>query len=474
MKALRVGAFFIILAIATAVIIFWKPWSKCDAPKEVCQLVSTLDKHEGVLDSRVTSKELDQDPFAKPELAVEFEFEISDQLDPTESAAVALDIAQQLQAEAHRHNIRSHELTFVAGPPQKHQNPKFEVYPLKVSEEFSDFSDEERLKPSELSEKTSFAFNLRQLGATKVENYSATANSQEQLLTLGRYAAQHNRPTHLLLEDQTLSYTSDKHIDFSEIEFLVEAAQRNGLNDVSIDNSGLTLHLAKDTDSDLLKTTLSWLNHHEPFAEPMAYTVVPHDYANIAEGWVGTKLPDWLIPKPMQLPADESAWPKDQSAPLCEAENLELTLGPPDAASGSRYMSVFAKNISSSSCAVESYPHIDFLNGDGEAQPDVNLQPEPSIALERIVIPVGKTALSTLDWNAMSTSLDPDETVALSIAATKGMKKVKLVPEYEGQKATLDILDGAEVTQSPWVQARNGWALPDEAVKQGQPNSPRP
>lgn len=74
----------------------------------------------------------------------------------------------------------------------------------------------------------------------------------------------------------------------------------------------------------------------------------------------------------------------------------------------------------------------------------------------------------------MSTSLDPDETVALGIAAARGMTPVELAPAVDGQPTTLDILDGARITQSPWVQARAGWTVPSGAFAQQSPARPRP
>ena len=137
-------------------------------------------------------------------------------------------------------------------------------------------------------------------------------------------------------------------------------------------------------------------------------------------------------------------------------------------------MSVYAKNISAHACALRSYPQIDFLNEAGEPQQEVQLQPEPGIMLERVLIPAGQAAISTLEWNAMSTSLDPDQTVALRIRAAKAMASDTLTPEYDGQPVSLDILDGATIAQSPWVQARDGWATAQDALKPSSPNAARP
>ncbi|MGH3652048.1 DUF4232 domain-containing protein [Glutamicibacter sp.] len=474
MNSLRAGAIVFALALVAAIMIIWKPWNSCDAPDEVCDFVAAIEDRDGILGSKVSAEVMDHDAFAKPDLSVDLQFVLSDQLAPVQAEEIVLEMAQRIQAGAHALSLREIDMAFVAGPPQNIPGSKAKTYPLEVSENFSDIGGEERAKPGLLSEKASFAFRLRQLGAASVANYSATAANLEQLLTLGKFAAQANRPTDLALADRSVRYSPENRIVISEIELVINAANRGGFQSASIDNSGLILTVGNDAPAGLEKKTLAWLDHYEPFAEPMAYKLIPRDYADIAEGWVGSKKPEWLIPKPVVLPDEVKSWPANQSAPLCADEDLEIVLGTPDAAAGSRYMPVYAKNISARSCALQSYPQIDFLNEAGEAQPDIALQPEPDILLERVAIPSGEAVISTLDWNAMSTSLDPDQTVALSIAAAKGMKPVQLAPEYDGQPTPLDILDGAQIIQSPWVQARAGWGPPDDAFKPQPPTSPRP
>jgi hypothetical protein len=71
-----------------------------------------------------------------------------------------------------------------------------------------------------------------------------------------------------------------------------------------------------------------------------------------------------------------------------------------------------------------------------------------------------------MQWGAMSTANDPDVTVALDVVPVAGAAPVRLWPEIPADAGlaagatTLDVLDGAEVRVSPWVQAAEGWAVP--------------
>ncbi|MFD1377727.1 DUF4232 domain-containing protein [Micrococcus antarcticus] len=474
MNSLRAGASVIALALIAAILVIWQPWNSCDAPDEVCDFVAAVEDRDGVLGVQMSSEVMDHDVLAAPDLSVDLQFVLSDQLDPAQAEVIVREMAQQIQAGAHALSLRNIDLAFVAGEPQNIPGSKTKTYPLEVSDNFSHFGGEEQAKPGLLGERASFAFRLRGLGAASAANYSATAFNLEQLLALGKFAAQAKHPTDLALADRSVRYSPANRTDIPELQLLIEAAKRGFFESASIDHSGLNLVLGNEAPAEAEKETRLWLERHGPFGEPMPYKLASPRYEVLAEGWVGNKKPQWLIPKPVVLPDKVKSWPANQPAPLCAEGDLEIALGAPDAAAGSRYMAVYAKNISARSCALQSYPQIDFLNEAGDAQPDIELQPEPDILLERVAIPSGEAVISTLDWNAMSTSQDPDETVALVIAAAKGMKPVQLAPQYDGQPTSLDILDGAQIAQSPWVQARDGWAIPGDAFKPQPPATPRP
>lgn len=474
MKPLRAGAIIAALALVAVLLVIWKPWDSCDAPDDVCDFLATVGDRDEVLGSQVSSRVSRQDALAAPDLSVDVQFELADQLDPGQAEAAVTQMAQQIQAGARTPDVQDLDLSFVAGPSRAIPGSKSQAYPLEVTEIFSRATADEQAKPALLGEKAAFAFGLRHHGAASVINGSATADNLDQLLKLGEFAAQAKHPVELALTDHSVRYSPTDSTDISELQFLADAAKRGIFQNASIDNSGLNLTLVIEAPAAAEKETRSWLEEHAAFAEAMPYKLFSAGYEVLAEGWVGDKKPEWLIPRPVALPDNLTSWPQNPSAPWCAEDDLEIVLGTPDAATGSRYLSVHAKNISPRPCALRSYPQIDFLNADGETQPDVQLQPEPGILLERVVIPSDEAVISTLEWNAMSTSLDPDETVALRVAAAKGMTPVELAPAFDGQPATLDILDGAQLRQSPWVQAREGWATPSDAFAEQSPTRPRP
>lgn len=140
---------------------------------------------------------------------------------------------------------------------------------------------------------------------------------------------------------------------------------------------------------------------------------------------------------------------------------MKFELSAPDAAVGSRYLSVYATNISDTPCAVQGVANLEFFNEEGHPQTDVTVTADPGISPESVVIPVGETAMTTMKWGAMSTSQDPDETTSLEIALLPGLEPTKLTPQIEGTDTSLDILDGAKIRVSPWVQALEGWSKPN-------------
>lgn len=474
MKPLRAGAIVAALALIAVLLMVWKPWDSCDAPDDVCDFLATVADRDGVLGSQVSSRVSERDALAAPELSVDVQFELSDQLAPGQAREAVTQMAQDIQAGAPALDMNEIHLSFVAGPSRKIQGSKTKAYPLEVSEIISPAAADEQAKPALLGEKAAFAFGLRHHGAASVINGSATADNLEQLLKLGEFTAQAKHPAELVLADHSVRYSATDRTDMSELQLLADAAKRGIFQNASIDNSGLNLTLGNQAPAAAEQETHVWLEQHEAFDEAMPYKLFSAGYEVLAEGWVGGKKPESLIPRPVVLPDNVTSWPQDPSAPWCAEDELDIALGTPDAAAGSRYLPVFAKNTSAGPCALRSYPQIAFLNADGDAQPDVQLQPEPGILLERVTIPAGEAVISTLEWNAMSTSLDPDETVALGIAAARGMTPVELAPAVDGQPTTLDILDGARITQSPWVQARDGWTVPSGAFAQQSPARPRP
>jgi hypothetical protein len=194
---------------------------------------------------------------------------------------------------------------------------------------------------------------------------------------------------------------------------------------------------------------------------PVAYTVTEPGYATLLDGWVGGAAPPEPEPRTVPLPDGVTPWPEAPAAPACSGDDLELTLGTPDAAAGGRYLGVLARNVSGGPCALEGVPGLAFRNAEGEPQRNVTVAPQPGIVPGRVVVPAGGQAMATLQWRAMSTALDPDVTTRVEVTPVPGADPVRLVPREPGDSGgatTLDVLDGAEVRVGPWAQAVEGWS----------------
>jgi len=463
MKPRRLGAIIAALILAVAVVLIWKPWDtliSCDAPQEYCALASELSQREGIssttIDLEVTAVDAKDGNSSQASWTVK----LDEHLDPERAGDAAQWASMRIRSFVGQQSKVHSSVRFVAGEPKDSAVPDLALYPLDVSDS------------KDVKEQVVQAFALRQLGAQSVSQGSAVAADVQGLKVLGDYAAQHDEPVTLSLEDASLMYGSAQRFDLAEFELTMEAAALDSVQSAVFDSSGLSVHTADAAGSGDPGELKEWLTKHSPLKEPIAFTVSGVGYAEIIEGWVGGKLPESLIARPARLPDGVIAWPEDPVAPACAHDDMELTLGSPDPALGSRYMALYAKNISTTSCAVNGYPRIQFLNAQGDAQLEVALTPMPSIQTQRVVIPAGESILSAMKWKAMSTTNDPDETTALRITAAPGFESIQLVPTVEGAAVSLDILDGGQVEQSPWLQALDGWPIPSTVGQ--QPSRERP
>lgn len=152
--------------------------------------------------------------------------------------------------------------------------------------------------------------------------------------------------------------------------------------------------------------------------------------------------------------ATGTTWPDDPAAPACAGADLQVTAGEPDAAAGRRFLLLTATNASGRPCAVAAAPAVTFVRASGTPAPDVEVgtptgTPEPA----RQAVPAGGTVHALLTWHAMSTSQDPDVTVALTVTPAPGTTPVT-VPVAD----PLDVLAGAAVEVQPWQRTVDGWS----------------
>lgn len=155
------------------------------------------------------------------------------------------------------------------------------------------------------------------------------------------------------------------------------------------------------------------------------------------------------VPEPTTEPTEPAAAP---GAPTCTA--LEVVVAGFDAAMGSRYLLLRATNASPDPCVVEGRPEVGFLRVSGTLVPDVETgTPTGTPAPEPLVVGPGGTVSAQLRWGAMSTSQDPDVTVALLVTPVPGAAAVRL----DAPEGGIDVLAGAAVEVGAWQRSVEGW-----------------
>jgi hypothetical protein len=287
------------------------------------------------------------------------------------------------------------------------------------------------------------------------------------LVPLAELAAELGRSADLHASDGKARYTGyDVVPDVDAVRLAVAASSRRGVQSAVFSNSTapqLSVHAAWPAESPEGRALKRWLEantYATRAGKPVAFTITGPGYATLTEGWVSAFAPPEPAPHTLPLPAGIEPWPDDADAPVCAGADLDVTYGGSDAATGTRYASVLARNVSDRPCAVEGIPDIVFRTADGKAQVDVRFDPyEGGAVPARLVVPSGEQILAPLRWPAMSTSNDPDVTTSIQVVAVPGAEPVLLdVSEHESSPAGLDIMDGAEVRLGPWVQALEGWS----------------
>ncbi|MBU5423227.1 DUF4232 domain-containing protein [Cellulomonas hominis] len=156
------------------------------------------------------------------------------------------------------------------------------------------------------------------------------------------------------------------------------------------------------------------------------------------------------VPEPDAPAADPAT--AQPGAPGCAA--LEVAVAGFDAALGSRYLLLRATNATPDPCVVEGRPEVGFLRASGTLVPDVETgTPTGTPAPEALVVGPGGTVSAQLRWGAMSTSQDPDVTVALLVTPVPGAAAVRL----DAPEGGIDVLAGAAVEVGAWQRAVEGW-----------------
>lgn len=308
------------------------------------------------------------------------------------------------------------------------------------------------------------AFALWHAGALAVRG-EVTVRDGEHLVELARFAAEQGIAVSLRTTDGSLAYDAMGTVpDVAAASLIADVATRPGVRTVGYDayaEPALRVGLDVAHDSAQADDVLEHLEAEdlaERAGHPVAVTLTDPAFTQ-RSGWVSALAPAEPEPHTLPMPADVEPWP-DDDAPACTGSDLELSYGGSDAATGARFASVRARNVGDGACAVEGVPEIDFRNAEGESQRDVTLEPYGAgIVAARVVVPAGAEVFTPIEWRAMSTANDPDVTTSIVVTPVPGAGPVSLdVLGHESSASGLDVLDGAQVSVGPWVQAAEGWS----------------
>lgn len=453
----------VVLVVVGVAIALWRPWDP--TPGELRDAAGQVESLTGVVGTDLGYEVTRHDAKDGDAALASLEVRLDEDMSPQEAGAVAAEaVAVFGRGQAPGVDL-TRSVRFVAGVPD--ELGAVTVFPLTVPGGDDPAGD------------VSQAYELWQAGAARVSAGSAETAGTDQLLALADVAERHGFTTSLGTLDGTVRYEPDgTAVDLAQVWLAVGTARQHGVQTAFSGSNGLSVHTTTPDDSEATAAVVDWLDEHAPPGDdPVPYTVSSPGYATIVEGWVGGLAPPEPEPHTVRLPPGTERWPADASAPACTGADLELSLGPPDAALGGRYLSVRARNVSGTPCAVDGVPDVVFRNAAGEAQQDVTIEPaSPGIVAERVVVPAEQEVVATLEWRAMSTANDPDVTTEVEVVAVPGADPVALVPSMPdlievpttdaweatpaggGDPITLDVLDGAEVRVGPWAQAVEGWS----------------
>ncbi|PRB72330.1 DUF4232 domain-containing protein [Arthrobacter sp. MYb213] len=451
-KKSRIVALVSVLFIVAVGLVIWNPWDSCDAPQPICENFEKIQSLDGIASVQVDYETIAIDLKDGGRSSATWTVNLSE----NQQDSVAIESAVRAEEILQGTVVPTVELQnysqYVLGIPRviKTEATTGQYYELSVSP-FKDLKSELRQ-----------AFMLRNAGALRVTNSSVVAIDPQDLQRIASFAKEQGFDVSLETEDQKVRYTPDPTIDMEKVALVIDAGALPNVETALYGSQMLSVHSATADSTVETSAIQQWLEQHTPpHNQPLKYSVSSPGYAKILEGWIGKVLPDSLIPVPAPLPEGTNAWKQDPNANYCTTNDVKFELSAPDAALGSRYLSVYATNISDTPCAVQGLANLEFFNEKGQPQTDVTVTADPGISPELVVIPEGETAMTTMKWGAMSTSQDPDETTRLEISLLPGLEPTKLTPQIEGADTSLDILDGAKIRISPWVQALEGWSKPN-------------
>ncbi len=404
-----------------------------------------------------------------PPSSVDARVELAESLDPAAAGDAVGEAHRLLAAGAERvdplENVTVSAEFFAGSEPSEN---------FTAGQPWLSVRAEDDAEPERVAEATEYGYELRATGAESVSLgvtsgaedpptawASVVASSADDLVTLARKAIELDRGADL--EAPGIRYESaSRPPDLAAVRLVVAAAGRPDVRNAAyVAGQPLTIQSDAAPGAQSLADLRSWLEARR-FAtadHPLAYTVLDAEYTE-ATGWVSGAVPTAHAPHTVPLPAGTKAWPDDDAAPACTDDDLRIAWAGSDAATGHRYGLLTARNVAGNACALEAVPGVTPLNGAGRGQDDVSIELyAPGVVPGRLVVPPGETASAAVEWGAMSTANDPDLTTTLRVVPQPGTAAVEVpVSGRPESRGGLDVLDGAALRISPWVQALEGYS----------------
>ena len=442
-----VAVVVVVLGAGVAVMV-WRPWTGCRAPGELCSALKRIKASDGVLDADLDYTLTRRDAKDGDSARASWTVRLADDLSPQVAGSDARQVSDLAKQSGVIGVTIDHVVELVAGEPS---GTNVIIYPLMIN------------AGDDPATAVTRAYTLRNAGASRVDGGGVQATDDRTLLKLANLAADQGYRISLALTDGSVRYETYTVVVPADVRLALAAGALDDVDSAVLSGDrSLNVHTTSADDSSRTAAVLQWLSKRKPpNGTPTKYVLSSPGYTRLRQGWIGRQRPPAAKRHGPALPEGVTPWPQDTSAPDCTGGDLKITISRPDAAAGSRYLALLARNTSGRPCALDGVPKLIFRNPTGKPQQDVTFLPAgEGVVSRRVVVPAGSRAIATIKWQAMSTANDPDVTSSVQVSAVPGAKPVRLTPRDEHGPTTLDILDGAEVAVGPWAQAVDGWSVP--------------
>ncbi|WP_372697570.1 DUF4232 domain-containing protein [Arthrobacter sp. JSM 101049] len=169
-----------------------------------------------------------------------------------------------------------------------------------------------------------------------------------------------------------------------------------------------------------------------------------------------------LVPAPIPIGQPDATYAIEPGAPgtphpdgrhWCAGDDVAMSLGGGDAATGHRAQQLLVENTSTRACRLGTYPDVAFDDPDGNAMnvlfyrggSFMTEDPGPGV----VVLQPGETATAMMGWNAMAPGGSTTPGTVL-VAPYAGADRMRLAVNGPGGELALDIVDGGAVAITAW------------------------